>query len=133
MICRRYFIKVIGDIIILENLVKAYDSSWDMDIFMNQKSPLMVSVSGSMVQQEIGQSFLGATLEEKFHVKCSSITILPCIPLVPEVLKNKVHVDVSPSVFNETVKSGYFLVNLSLNQAFGPPEFSEFDCSNGIC
>lgn len=125
MINRRYFIKVIGDIGILEKAIKNYDSNWTLDTFMDHKTPLMVSVSGSMVQQEIGHSFLGATLEEKFHVKCSSLSILPCLPLVPEVLKNRVHTDVSPSMFNERIKSGYYLVNLSLNQAFGEPEFSE--------
>ncbi|KAI9329362.1 hypothetical protein BD770DRAFT_416714 [Pilaira anomala] len=121
----RYFIKVIGDIGILEKAIKNYDYNWTLNTFMDYKTPLMASVSGSMVQQEVGHSFLGPTLEEKFHVKCSSLSILPCLPLVPEVLKNRVHTDVSPSMLNERIKSGYYLVNLSLNQAFGEPEFSE--------
>lgn len=87
----------------------------------------MAAVSGSMTQSEIGMSFLGPTLEEKFHVDCSSFRILPCLPLVPEVLRDKVHADVSPSVFQDDVKNGYFLVNLSLNQAFGAPEFNEIN------
>lgn len=87
----------------------------------------MISVSGAMIQQEIGQSFLGPVLEEKFHVRCSNMTILPCLPLVPEALRDRVHPDVSPNQIQEGIKNGYFLTNLSLNQVFGEPEFREVD------
>ncbi|KAI8332545.1 hypothetical protein BD560DRAFT_315997, partial [Blakeslea trispora] len=115
---KAFFVKVVGDSRLLEKAIKDYDSEWDLDTFVTRKDPIMVSVGGSMVQQEIGQSFLGPILEEKFHAKCSSITVLPCLPLVPEVLKDKVHPVISPNMVQEGVKNGYFLVNHSLNQTF---------------
>ena len=127
MVCRRFFVKVVGDSGLLEKAIRDYDSEWNLDAFVTHKNPITVSVSGSMVQQEIGQSFLGPVLEEKFHAKCSSITVLPCLPLVPEVLKDKVHPDISPNMVQEGVTNGYFLVNHSLNQTFGEPDFREID------
>ena len=118
---------MVGDSRLLEKAIKDYDSEWDLDAFVTHKDLIMVSVGGFMVQQEIGQSFLGPVLEEKFHAKCSSITVLPCLPLVPEVLKDKVHPDISPNMVQEGVKNGYFLVNHSLNQTFGEPDFREIN------
>ena len=98
MICRRFFVKVVGDSHLLEKAIKNYDNEWNLDSFLTQKFLMMVSISGPMAQQEIGQSFLGPILKEKFHAKCCIITVLPCLPLVPEVLKDRVHPDVSPNM-----------------------------------
>ena len=87
----------------------------------------MIAISGAMIQQEIGQSFLGPVYEEKFHVRCSSMTILPCLPLVPEALRDRLHPDVSPNQIQEGIKNGYFLTNLSMNQVFAVPEFRELE------
>lgn len=126
----RYSIKIIGSVPLLEKAISNYDINWNLESILGHKEPLMIAVSGAMAQQPIGKSFLGTTLEEKFHVKCSSLNILPCLPLVPEVLRGKVHPDVSdPTFLQDDVKSGYFLVNLSLNQAFGEPEYKEADDS----
>ncbi|KAI8349034.1 hypothetical protein BD560DRAFT_427570 [Blakeslea trispora] len=45
----------------------------------------------TMQQQEIGRLFLGAVVEEKFHLNCFSLCIIPCIPLIPKMnpLKKK--------------------------------------------
>ncbi|KAI8354638.1 hypothetical protein BD560DRAFT_336231 [Blakeslea trispora] len=115
---KAFFVKVVGDSRLLEKAIKDYVSEWDLDAFVTHKDPIMVSVGGSMFQQEIGQSFLGPVLEEKFHAKCSSITLLSCLPSVPKMLKDKVHPDISPKMVQEEVKNGYFLVNHSLNQTF---------------
>ncbi|KAI8326712.1 hypothetical protein EDC96DRAFT_581382 [Choanephora cucurbitarum] len=123
----RYFIKAVGDIDLLKKAVTAYDSEWSLEAFLNSKSPLMIAISGAMIQQEIGQSFLGPVLEEKFHVRCSSMTILPCLPLVPEALRDRLHPDVSPNQIQEGIKNGYFLTNLSMNQVFAVPEFREVE------
>ncbi|OBZ80223.1 hypothetical protein A0J61_11728, partial [Choanephora cucurbitarum] len=131
MVCRKFFVKVVGDSGLLEKTIRDYDSEWDLDAFVTHENPIMVSVSGSMVQQEIRQPFLGPVLEEKFYAKCSSITVLPCLPLVPEVLKDKVHPDISPNMVQEGVTNGYFLVNHSLNQTFGEPDFREIDTKKG--
>lgn len=118
--------KVIGPVSLLEKSATSYDVKWNLDSILDHKEPLMLAVSGAMAQQPIGQSFLGTTFEEKFHVKCININILPCLPLVPEALKGKLHPGVSnPDDLQKEVKNGYFLVNLSLNQAFGKPEYKE--------
>lgn len=85
----------------------------------------MIVVNGEMEQQPLGISFLGTIFEEKFHVKCLSLFILPCVPLIPEHMRKMVHPDISPNQFEEGIKNGYYMVNLSVNQTFGPPEFHE--------
>ncbi|KAI8327324.1 hypothetical protein EDC96DRAFT_612797 [Choanephora cucurbitarum] len=103
----KYFIKAVGDIDLLKKAI--------------------IAISGAMIQQEIGQSFLGPVLEEKFHVRCNSMTILPCLPLVPEALRDRLHPDVSPNQIQEGIKNGYFLTNLSMNQVFAVPDFREVE------
>ncbi|KAI8321177.1 hypothetical protein EDC96DRAFT_539569, partial [Choanephora cucurbitarum] len=113
----RYIIKAVGDIDLLKKA----------EVFFNSKSPLMIAISGVMIQQENGQSFLGLVLEEKFHVKCSCMTFLPCLPLVPEALRYRLHPDVSPNQIQEGIKNGYFLTNLSMDQVFAVPDFREVE------
>ncbi|CEP09536.1 hypothetical protein, partial, partial [Parasitella parasitica] len=85
--------------------------------------PVMMAVNGQMTQQAIGISFLGTVFEEKFHLNCLSMFILPCVPLIPEHMRTMAHPDISPNQFEEGIKNGYYMVNLSLNQTFGPAEF----------
>lgn len=33
------------------------------------------------------------------------------------------HPDISPNQFEEGIKNGHYMVNLSVNQTFSPPEF----------
>ncbi|KAI7864637.1 uncharacterized protein EV154DRAFT_433075 [Mucor mucedo] len=115
-------VKVITTIVLLEKCVRDYFQI-DLHAFLGKKEPLMMVVNGEMEQQALGNSFLGTIFEEKFHLKCLSAFILPCIPLIPEHMKRMVHPDISPNQFEEGVKNGYYMVNLSVNQTFGPPDF----------
>lgn len=79
-----------------------------------------------MQQQTAGAAFLGRVVEEKFHMKLLSLSIIPCVPLVCNSLKHMVHPEVGPTQLSEGVKEGYFLVNLSAVQNFDiGPEFFE--------
>lgn len=115
--------KVIATVDMLEKAVTDYLPESDLEAFIERKDPFMMAVVGQMEQQAIGTSFLGTVFEEKFHVKCLSIFILPCVPLIPEHMRSMVHPDISPNQFEEGVKNGYYLVNLSVNQTFGPADF----------
>lgn len=107
----------------MEKVVKDFLPESDLEAFIDRKEPVMMVINGQMEQQAIGRSFLGTIFEEKFHVKCLSAFILPCVPLIPEHMKTMVHPDISPNQFEEGIKNGYYMVNLSVNQTFGPPEF----------
>lgn len=111
----------------MEKVVKDFLPESDLEAFIDRKEPVMMVVNGEMEQQPIGRSFLGTVFEEKFHVSCLSAFILPCVPLIPEHMKTMVHPDISPNQFEEGIKSGYYMVNLSVNQTFGPPEFHSLD------
>lgn len=78
----------------------------------------MLVTTGVMDQQPTIAGFLGRAVEEKFHVVPLAMTVLPCIPLVFESLKDMIHPEVGPIQFSEGVKEGYFHVNLSPNQDF---------------
>lgn len=79
-----------------------------------------------MEQQPTITGYLGRAVEEKFHMVPLAVAVLPCVPLVVDGLKNKVHPEVGPIQFSEGVKEGFFVVNLSLNQDFSlGPEFQE--------
>lgn len=108
----------------MEDALKNYNGSWTLDSILNKKEPLIVVISGTMTQQPIQATFLGVAVEEKFHLDTISLSILPCIPLVSNHLKNMVHPDISPTQLTEGAKEGYFLVDLSNNQDFNvEPEF----------
>ncbi|KAI7873154.1 uncharacterized protein EV154DRAFT_528842 [Mucor mucedo] len=113
----KFSVKVITTIVLLEKCVQEFFPGADIEAFLCKKEPLM------MVVNALGTSFLGTIFEEKFHLKCLSAFILPCVPLIPEHMKRMVHPDVSPNHFEEGIKNGYYMVSLSLNQTFGPPEF----------
>lgn len=88
----------------------------------------MMIASGVLKQELTVNSFLGRAVEEKFHMRPLSLSIIPCIPLVSEVLKDMIHPDVAPVEFSKGEKEGYFYVNLSLDQDFDmQPEFFEAD------
>lgn len=115
--------KVTTTIDFMDDLVKDFLPESNLESFIERKEPLLMVVIGEMKQQQIGRSFLGAIFEEKFHMKCLSAFILPCVPLIPAHLRVMAHPDISPNQFEEGVKVGYYMVNLSLNQTFGPNEF----------
>lgn len=120
---RRFSVKVITPLTLAEEAVKNFNSEWSLESFLDYKQPLMMSVTGEMQQQEIARSFFGPVFEEKFHVRCFSCFILPCIPMIPEHMKTMAHPDISPNQFEESIKTGYYTVNLSLNQSFEQPAF----------
>lgn len=110
----------------MDEVVKDFLPESNLEDFIEGKAPLMMVVNGEMRQQAIGRSFLGPVFEEKFHMKCLSAFILPCVPLIPAHMRAMVHPDISPNQFEEGIKVGYYMVNLSLNQTFGPNEFHNF-------
>ncbi|KAG1146207.1 hypothetical protein G6F36_015057 [Rhizopus arrhizus] len=116
-------VKAIATVDLMEKAVKDFLPKSDLEAFIDRKEPVMMVINGQMEQQAIGRSFLGTIFEEKFHVKCLSAFILPCVPLILEHMKIMVHPDISPNQFEKGIKSGYYMVNLSANQMFGPPEF----------
>lgn len=128
----KFSVKVITTIALLKNVVEDYLPESDIENFIELKEPVMMVVNGQMEQQAIGTSFLGIVFEEKFHVKCLSAFILPCVPLIPEHMKTMAHPDISPNQFEEGIKNGYYMVNLSVNQTFGPAEFHAADGKVGI-
>ncbi|KAI7892814.1 uncharacterized protein EV154DRAFT_401784, partial [Mucor mucedo] len=99
-------VKVITTIVLLEKCVQEFFPGADIEAFLCKKEPLMMVVNGEMEQQALGTSFLGTIFEEKFHLKCLSAFILPCVPLIPEHMKRMVHPDVSPNHFEEGIKNG---------------------------
>ncbi|KAI8336383.1 hypothetical protein BD560DRAFT_340153 [Blakeslea trispora] len=125
-------IKVTCSVTMLDNALKEYNARWSIDTFLEQKEVFMLAVTGTMQQQEIGRSFLGAVVEEKFHLNCFSLCIIPCIPLIPQSIKSKVHPDISPNDIQESAKDGYYVVNLSLKQPFGPSDFYEMNQGSGF-
>ncbi|CEP07089.1 hypothetical protein, partial, partial [Parasitella parasitica] len=112
-------VKVITTVTLLKDTVEDYLPESDLEAFLDLKEPFVLVVNGRMEQQAIGTSFLGTVFEEKFHLNCLSMFILPCKPLIPEHMRQMAHPDVSPNQFEEGTKSGYYTVNLSMNQTFG--------------
>lgn len=110
----------------MEETLKEYYLSWNLESMKNNKQPLMMVAIGSMEQVTSGQSFLGRVVEEKFHIKPFGMSILSCIPFVPERVKSIVHPDVVPTQLTDGIREGYYLVDLSLRQNFElGPEFFE--------
>lgn len=109
----------------MEDVIKTYDSSWNIDLMKKKKDPLTLVVTGTMQQQTAAASFLGRSVEEKFHMVPLAMSIIPCIPLVSNRVKDMVHPEVGPTQISEGVKDGYFYVDLSLKQDFqvGPGFF----------
>lgn len=125
--CSRYSVKVIAKKRMVETAFTDYDHSWDLEtVIKHKKEPLLLIVTGVMDQQPIVAGYLGRVIEEKFHIAPHSISVLPCIPLVRDGLKDMVHPEIGPINFSEGVKEGYSVVNLSLNQDFNlGPEFAD--------
>lgn len=103
---------------VLEEALKAYNEEWAIDTVKNHQKPLTLVANGTMKQLAINLTFLGTSVEEKFHLSAFSLAIIPCIPLVSIRLNNIVHPDIAPIQLEEGVKEGYFMVNLSMSQNF---------------
>ncbi|KAI7862973.1 uncharacterized protein EV154DRAFT_535047, partial [Mucor mucedo] len=75
----------------------------------NKKRPIMMIATGVMEQKTALNAFLGRVVEEKFHMKPLSMSVIPF----------------GPTQLSEGVKEGYFHVNLSATQDFeiGPDFF----------
>ncbi|EIE91986.1 hypothetical protein RO3G_16697 [Rhizopus delemar RA 99-880] len=113
-----YSVKTIVEQKVLEEALKAYNEEWAIDTVKNHQKPLTLVANGTMKQLAINLTFLGTSVEEKFHLSAFSLAIIPCIPLVSIRLKNMVHPDIAPIQLEEGVKEGYFMVNLSMSQNF---------------
>lgn len=113
-----YSVKTIVEQKVLEEALKAYNEEWAIDTVKNHQKPLTLVANGTMKQLAINSTFLGTSVEEKFHLSAFSLAIIPCIPLVSIRLKNMVHPDIAPIQLEEGVKEGYFMVDLSMSQNF---------------
>ncbi|CEP08996.1 hypothetical protein, partial, partial [Parasitella parasitica] len=113
-----YSVKTIVKQEIFEEAIKAYNEEWTIDSIKDYQKPLLLVTNGTMKQLSINSTFLGTSVEEKFHLSAFSLALIPCIPLVSNRLKNMVHPDVAPIQLEEGVKEGYFMVNLSMTQNF---------------
>lgn len=112
---RRYSVKLISETRILEKALIEYNSLWTIDYITNKKEPLLMITSGMMKQIAADATFLGDAVEEKFHMHVFSITVVPCIPLISNRLKNMVHPQIVPTELQDGPVEGFFLVNLSIN------------------
>lgn len=113
-----YSVKTIVKQDVFEEALKAYNAEWTIHSIKNYQKPLILVTNGTMKQLAINSTFLGTSVEEKFHLSAFSLAIIPCVPLVSNRLKNMVHPDIAPIQLAEGVKEGYFMVDLSMSQNF---------------
>ncbi|KAI8639034.1 hypothetical protein BD408DRAFT_350716 [Parasitella parasitica] len=108
--------------------ISSYNNTWTVESLVELKEPLIMVVSGSMRQQSADRTYLGDSVEEKFHLRAVSMAVIPCIPFTANKLKKMIHPNIAPIQLEEGLKEGYFLVNLSAQQDFQQdPEFHFFN------